>query len=145
MSWLPSFSGEWWSERVWNRLCASSILKLQSCPEMMQNQSDTWSDQHILLYDAALSSEKIDGSIPHLFDRDMLTTRPSSVSMPYNSNNPPPLVRVLDFFKFSLDPWSYESILIIHQDLYVRIDDSRGGWIGLSFYFQNFNAKFKQI
>jgi hypothetical protein len=48
----------------------------------------------------------------------MLTTRPSSVSMPYNNNNPPPLVRVLDFFKFFPDPLSYESILIIHQDLY---------------------------
>jgi hypothetical protein len=71
---------------------------------MMQNQSDTCSDRHIFLYDAALSSEKIDGSIAHLFDRDMPTTRPSSVSMPYNSNNPPPLIRVLDFFKFSPDP-----------------------------------------
>jgi hypothetical protein len=38
--------------------------------------------------------------------------------MPYNNNNPPPLVRVLDFFKFFPDPLSYESILIIHQDLY---------------------------
>jgi hypothetical protein len=32
LSWLLSFSGEWWSERAWSRLCASSSLKLQSCP-----------------------------------------------------------------------------------------------------------------
>jgi hypothetical protein len=38
--------------------------------------------------------------------------------MPFSSNNPPPLVRILDFFKFVLDPCSYESIPIIHQDLY---------------------------
>jgi hypothetical protein len=38
---------------------------------------------------------------------------PGSVSMPYNSDNPPPLVRVLDFFKSF-----HESILIIYQDLY---------------------------
>jgi hypothetical protein len=54
---------------------------------------------HILLYDAALSSKEIDGFVAHLFDRGVLTARPSTVSMPYSSNNPPPLVRVLDFFK----------------------------------------------
>jgi hypothetical protein len=37
---------------------------------------------------------------------------------PFSSDNPPPLVRILDFFKFVLDPCSYESIPIIHQDLY---------------------------
>jgi hypothetical protein len=42
--WLPSFSGEWWSERAWSRLCASSSLKLQSCPEVTWNQSGTSSD-----------------------------------------------------------------------------------------------------
>jgi hypothetical protein len=41
LSWLPSFSGEWWSERAWSQLCASSSLKLQSCPEVTRNQSDT--------------------------------------------------------------------------------------------------------
>jgi hypothetical protein len=44
LSWLLSFSGEWWSEREWSRLCASSILKLQSYPEVMRNQSDTCSN-----------------------------------------------------------------------------------------------------
>jgi hypothetical protein len=37
---------------------------------------------------------------------------------PFSSDNPPPLVRILDFFKFISDPCSYESILLIHQDLY---------------------------
>jgi hypothetical protein len=74
---------------------------------------------HIILYDAALSSEEIDGFVAHLFDRDVPTARPSSVSMPYNSNNPPPLVSILIFFKSFSDPWSYESILIIYQDLYL--------------------------
>jgi hypothetical protein len=51
---------------------------------------------HILLYDAALSSEEIDGFVAHLFDMGVL--------MPYNSNNPPPLVRVLDFFNSFPNP-----------------------------------------
>jgi hypothetical protein len=38
--------------------------------------------------------------------------------MPFSSDNPSPLVRILDFFKFASDPCSYESIPIIHQDLY---------------------------
>jgi hypothetical protein len=63
-----------------------------------RNQSDTYSDRHILLYDAALLSEEINEFIPHLFDRGVPTARPSSVPMPYNNNNPPLLVRVLDFF-----------------------------------------------
>jgi hypothetical protein len=44
LSWLPSFSGEWWSDWVWSRLCSSSSLKLQSCPEVTWDQSDTCSD-----------------------------------------------------------------------------------------------------
>jgi hypothetical protein len=38
--------------------------------------------------------------------------------MSFSSDNPPPLVKILDFFKFVLVPCSYESIPIIHQDLY---------------------------
>jgi hypothetical protein len=45
LSWLPSFNGEPWSERAWSRLCASSSLKLQSCPEVTWNQLDTCSDR----------------------------------------------------------------------------------------------------
>jgi hypothetical protein len=48
----------------------------------------------------------------------MPIARPISVPMLYSSNNPPPLKRVLDFFKYFPDQWSYESILIIHKDLY---------------------------
>jgi hypothetical protein len=46
------------------------------------------------------------------------TARSSSVLTPFSSYNPPHLVWILDFFKFVSDPCSYESILIIHQDLY---------------------------
>jgi hypothetical protein len=46
------------------------------------------------------------------------TARPSSIPTPFSSDNPPPLVRIIDSFKFILDLCSYESILIIHQDLY---------------------------
>jgi hypothetical protein len=56
--------------------------------------------------------------VAHLFDRGVLTARFSSVLMPFSSENPPPLVRIIDFFKFISDPCSYESIPIIHQDFY---------------------------
>jgi hypothetical protein len=46
------------------------------------------------------------------------TAHSSSVPTPFSSDNPPPLVRILDFFKFVLDLCSYESIMIMHQDLY---------------------------
>jgi hypothetical protein len=46
------------------------------------------------------------------------TAHPSSVLTPFSSDNPPPLVRILDLFKFISDPCSYESVLFIHQDLY---------------------------
>jgi hypothetical protein len=38
--------------------------------------------------------------------------------MPFISDNPPPLVRILDFFTFISDSCSYESVLFIHQHLY---------------------------
>jgi hypothetical protein len=46
------------------------------------------------------------------------TARSSSVSTPFSSDNPTPLVRILDFFTFISDSCSYESVLFIHQDLY---------------------------
>jgi hypothetical protein len=107
-------------------LCTYSSLKLQCCPEVTRNQSDTCSDRHIFLYDAALSSKEINGFVTHLFDRGVPTARPSSVSMPFSSDNPPPLVRILDFFKFVSDPCSYESVSIIHKDLYpARLVDAK--------------------
>jgi hypothetical protein len=55
LSWLPSFSGKWWSERAWSRLCASSSLKLQSCPEVAQNQWHVlWSNPQLSWYDVNL-------------------------------------------------------------------------------------------
>jgi hypothetical protein len=55
----------------------------------------------------------------------VLTARSSSVPMPFSSDNPPPLVRILNFFKFVSDLCSYEPIMIIHQDLYpVRLVDA---------------------
>jgi hypothetical protein len=70
------------------------------------------------LYDVALSPEEMSDFVAHLFDRGVPIAHCSSVSTPFSSDNPPPLVRILDFFKFVSDPYSYESILIIHQDLF---------------------------
>jgi hypothetical protein len=42
---------------------------------------------------------------------------------PFSGDNPPPLVRIHDSFKFISDPCSYESILFIHQDLYPAYPD----------------------
>jgi hypothetical protein len=67
-----------------------------------------------LLYDAALSPEEISGFIAHLFDKGVPTACSNSMSLPFSSNNPPPLVRILDFFKSVSDSRSYESIPIIH-------------------------------
>jgi hypothetical protein len=83
-----------------------------------------------LLYDAAMSPKEIRGFVAHLFDRGVPTARSSSMPMPFSSDNPPPLVRILNFFKFVSDLCSYEPIMIIHQDLYpvclvdVEVSDS---------------------
>jgi hypothetical protein len=65
-----------------------------------------------------LSPEEISGFVAHLFDRGVPTARSSSMPTPFSSDNPPPLVSILNFFKFVSDPCSYESIPIIHQGLY---------------------------
>jgi hypothetical protein len=65
-----------------------------------------------------LSPEEISGFVAHLFDRGVQTARSSIMLTPFSSDNPAPLVRILDFFKFVSDMCSYESIPIIHQDLY---------------------------
>jgi hypothetical protein len=54
---------------------------------------------HIFLYDATRSLKEIVWFISHLFDRGVLSARPGNVPLPYNIDNPPPLVRFLDFFK----------------------------------------------
>jgi hypothetical protein len=65
-----------------------------------------------------MSPEELSGFVVHLFDKGVLTAHSSSVLIPFSSDNPAPLVRILDFFTFISDPCSYESILLIHQDLY---------------------------
>jgi hypothetical protein len=75
-------------------------------------------DLTYFLYDVALSPEEMSDFVAHLFDRGVPIAHCSSVPTPFSSDNPPPLVRILDFFKFVSDPYSYESILIIHQDLF---------------------------
>jgi hypothetical protein len=64
-----------------------------------------------------LSPEEISEFVAQLFERDVPTAHFSSVLTPFSSDNPPPLVRILDFFKFISDLCSYESISITHQDL----------------------------
>jgi hypothetical protein len=71
-----------------------------------------------LLYDAALSPEELSGFVAHLFDKGVPTACPSSVPTPFSSDNPLPLIKILDLFKFISDPCSYEFVLLIHQDLY---------------------------
>jgi hypothetical protein len=65
-----------------------------------------------------LLPEELSGFVAHLFDKGMPTARSSSVPTPFSTDNPPPLVRIFDFFIFISDMCSYESILFIHQDLY---------------------------
>jgi hypothetical protein len=65
-----------------------------------------------------MSPEELSGFVAHLFDKGVPTAHSSSVLTPFSSDNPAPLVRILDFFTFISDPCSYESILLIHQDLY---------------------------
>jgi hypothetical protein len=50
------------------------------------------------MYCVALSLEEIDGFVSHLFDKGVPTARPDSVPLPYNSDNPPPSIRVFGFF-----------------------------------------------
>jgi hypothetical protein len=115
----PSVAIRYWHSngREWLNLAVNlqKVVSLSFLHIVDNNLALIW---HILLYDATLSSEEIDGFVAHLFDRGVPTAHPSSVLMPYNSDNPPPLVRVLNFFNSFPDPWSDESILIIQQDLY---------------------------
>jgi hypothetical protein len=55
----------------------------------------------LFFYPVALTADEIDGFVAHLFDRAVLTVRPDAVPLPFNSENPPPLVRVLFFLNLS--------------------------------------------
>jgi hypothetical protein len=68
-----------------------------------------------LFYPVALTADEIDGFVAHLFDRGVPTARPDAVSLPFSSENPPPLVRVLFFLNLSQINCL---ILSFKQDLY---------------------------
>jgi hypothetical protein len=49
----------------------------------------------VFFYLVALTADEIDGFVAHLFDRGVPTARTDAVPLPFSSENPPPLVRVL--------------------------------------------------
>jgi hypothetical protein len=69
----------------------------------------------LFFYPIALTADEIDGFISHLFDRGVSTVRPDAVPLPFSSENPPPLVRVLSFLNLSQINCL---ILSFKQDLY---------------------------
>jgi hypothetical protein len=101
----PSVTGRYWHSNVYDwPIPTVNLQRVVSLSFLHIVDNNLALIGHILLYDATLSSEEIDGFVAYLFDRGVLTGRPSSVSMPYNSNNPPPLVRGFDFFKSFPNP-----------------------------------------
>jgi hypothetical protein len=69
----------------------------------------------LFFYPVALTADEIDGFVAHLFDRGVPTVRPDAVPLPFSSENPHPLVRVLFFLNLSpIDCL----ILSFKQDLY---------------------------
>jgi hypothetical protein len=68
----------------------------------------------LFFYPVALTADEIDGFVARLFDRGVPTARPDVVPLPFSSENPPPLVRVLSFLNlFPIDCL----ILSFKQDL----------------------------
>jgi hypothetical protein len=59
--------------------------------------------------------DEIDEFIAYLFDRGVPTARPDAVPLPFSSENPPPLVRVIVFLNLSQINYL---ILSVKQDLY---------------------------
>jgi hypothetical protein len=55
----------------------------------------------LFFYPIALTADEIDGFVAHLFDRGVPTARPDAVPLPFSSENPPSLVRVLFFLNLS--------------------------------------------
>jgi hypothetical protein len=55
----------------------------------------------LFFYPVALTADEIDGFVAYLFDRGVPTLRPDAVPLPFSSENPPPLVRVLSFLNLS--------------------------------------------
>jgi hypothetical protein len=55
----------------------------------------------LFFYPVALTSDEIDGFVAHLFDRGVPIVCPDAVPLPFSSENPPPLVRILFFLNLS--------------------------------------------
>jgi hypothetical protein len=55
----------------------------------------------LFFYPVVLTADEIDGFVAHLFDWGVPTARPDAVPLPFSSENPPPLVRVLFFLNLS--------------------------------------------
>jgi hypothetical protein len=55
----------------------------------------------LFFYPIALTADEIDVFVAHLFDRGVPTARPDAVPLPFSSENPPPLVKVLVFLNLS--------------------------------------------
>jgi hypothetical protein len=55
----------------------------------------------LFFYPVTLTSDEIDGFEAHLFDRGVPNVRPDVVPLPFSSESPPPLVRVLCFLNLS--------------------------------------------
>jgi hypothetical protein len=70
---------------------------------------------HTLLLSCSSIADEIDEFVAHLFDRGVPTVRPDVVPLPFSSENPPPLVRVLFFLNLSQINCL---ILSFKQDLY---------------------------
>jgi hypothetical protein len=49
----------------------------------------------ISFFHTAISQEETDRFVSHLFDKDPSTTQPDTLPLPYNSDNPPPSVRII--------------------------------------------------
>jgi hypothetical protein len=69
----------------------------------------------LFFYPVALTLDEIDGFVTHLFDRGVPNVRSDAVPLPFSSENPPPLVRVLFFLNLSQINYL---ILSFKQDLY---------------------------
>jgi hypothetical protein len=55
----------------------------------------------LFFYPVALTTDEIDGFVAHLFDRGVPTVRPDDVPLPFSSEKPTSLVRVLFFLNLS--------------------------------------------
>jgi hypothetical protein len=69
----------------------------------------------LFFYPVSLTVDEIDGFVAHLFDRGVPTARPDAVPLPFSSENPSPLVRVLFFLNLFLIDCL---ILSFKQDIY---------------------------